>query len=90
MGRKFCPQCGGAELRRSRTRGFRERTWKVLGWRAYRCRNKECQWRGLLKARSFKEVLEEYWQKNNAKIIISVTAFCGIILFIIMLKWFLK
>ncbi len=45
----FCPLCGSARIRRSRTRGFKEKLLKFLGFRAFRCREELCDWRGLLK-----------------------------------------
>ena len=38
-----CPQCGGANLRRSRRRGLLERGFSLLGYLPYRCR--DCQTR---------------------------------------------
>jgi hypothetical protein len=62
-----CPHCHGNNLRRSRTRGWRERLLKLLGWRAYRCREKACGWRGLIKTRPVRAVLRELLvsQKQN-------------------------
>jgi DNA-directed RNA polymerase subunit RPC12/RpoP len=45
----FCPKCASTRLRRSRTRGFREKFLKFFGYRAYRCREDDCGWRGLVK-----------------------------------------
>ena len=54
-----CPHCGSRRLRRSRTLGFKESLMKKLGWRAYRCRAENCQWRGLLRKESLGEILAE-------------------------------
>ena len=61
-----CPKCGSEHLRRSHTRGVSEKLQKVLGWRAYRCREKSCGWRGLLKTSSFRQGLEKAL-KNRKK-----------------------
>ena len=52
-----CPKCGSSRLRRSHTRGVSERFSKLLGWRAYRCREKSCGWRGLIKTRSLRQAI---------------------------------
>jgi hypothetical protein len=43
----LCPQCGSANLRRSRARGLRENIQRNLGWKGYRCR--DCRWRGMVR-----------------------------------------
>jgi hypothetical protein len=43
-----CPSCGSRKLRRSHTRGLGEKLKRTLGWKAFRCRNQECNWRGLI------------------------------------------
>jgi predicted RNA-binding Zn-ribbon protein involved in translation (DUF1610 family) len=63
-----CPQCGSGRLRRSHTRGVSEKLHKVFGWRAYRCREKSCGWRGLLKTRSFRQEIAK--TLKNHKILI--------------------
>jgi hypothetical protein len=45
----FCPLCGSGRIRRSRTRGFEEKLLKFLGFKAFRCGEELCDWRGLLK-----------------------------------------
>lgn len=54
-----CPNCGSGRLRRSHTRGFLEKLKKILGWRAYRCREESCGWRWLIKTKSFREGIEK-------------------------------
>ena len=72
-----CPKCGSDRLRRSHTRGVSEKFKKVLGWRAYRCREKSCGWRGLLKTKSFREGLAKALKdqkKQLLKLILVVAA----------------
>lgn len=45
----FCPLCGSDRIRRSHTRGFEEKLLKFVGFKAFRCREELCDWRGLLK-----------------------------------------
>lgn len=45
----FCPLCGSDRIRRSHTTGFEEKLLKFLGFKAFRCREELCDWRGLLK-----------------------------------------
>lgn len=52
-----CPKCGSGRLRRSRTRGVYEKFAKLLGWRAYRCQEKSCGWRGLIKTKSLRQAI---------------------------------
>ena len=42
----ICPNCRSSNVRRSHTRGFGERLWKLIGKKAFRC--KDCGWRGLI------------------------------------------
>ncbi len=42
----ICPNCRSSNIRRSRTRGIKEHLLKLIGRKAFRC--KECGWRGLL------------------------------------------
>ncbi len=60
-----CPNCG-SKLRKSRTRGFTEKLRKALGTRAFRCANKTCNWRGLIKTKTFIEALLDI-SKNKPK-----------------------
>ena len=79
-----CPKCGSDRLRRSRTRGFSEKLKKVLGWRAYRCREKSCGWRGLLKTKSFREGLPKELRTRNSQLVklILVVAVISIAIFL--------
>ncbi len=69
-----CPKCGSGHLRRSHTRGFSEKLKKVLGWRAYRCREKPCSWRGLIKTMSSSQALGKEL-KNRQKLIFNLFLF---------------
>jgi hypothetical protein len=51
----FCPLCGSARIKRSHTRGFEEKLLKFLGFKAFRCEEELCPWRGLLKTGFEKE-----------------------------------
>ena len=80
-----CPKCGSGRLRRSHTRGASEKLHKVFGWRAYRCREKSCGWRGLLKTKSFREGITKVLKTRQEQIlklilVVAVISF-GIFLF---------
>jgi predicted RNA-binding Zn-ribbon protein involved in translation (DUF1610 family) len=47
-----CPHCGSTRIRRSHTRGFREKFLKFFGYKAFQCREADCGWRGLVKTRA--------------------------------------
>ncbi len=67
----FCPKCGSERLRRSHTRGISEKLKKVVGWRAFRCREKSCGWRGLIKTKSFGQVIGKEL-KNRENLILKL------------------
>ncbi len=52
-----CPKCGSGHLRRSHNRGASEKLIRLLGWHAYRCREKSCGWRGLIKTKSLRQAI---------------------------------
>jgi ribosomal protein L40E len=52
-----CPKCGSGHLRRSHSRGASEKLIRLVGWRAYRCREKSCGWRGLIKKKSLRQAI---------------------------------
>jgi hypothetical protein len=79
-----CPQCHGNNLRRSRTRGWRERLLKPLGWRAYRCREKDCGWRGLIKTKPTREVLRELLVSHKQNFLA-----LGVTLILVAVIWYL-
>ena len=80
-----CPKCGSDRLRRSHTRGVSEKLQKVLGWRAYRCREKSCGWRGLLKTSSFRQGLEKALKNRKKQLLtlILVVAVMSIGIFLV-------
>ncbi len=44
-----CPNCRSSNVRRSRTRGVKEKLLKIVGEKAFRCR--DCGWRGMVMSR---------------------------------------
>lgn len=74
MAAQACPRCNSNNVRRSRTRGLKERWLKKLGYRAYRCNESECQWRGLLKTKSIRGELNELIGTHKKSLIISLVA----------------
>ncbi len=58
---------------------------KVLGWRAYRCREKSCGWRGLLKTSSFSQGLEKALKNRKKQLLtlILVIAVMSIVIFLV-------
>lgn len=71
----FCPQCGSERIRRSRTRGFNEKIAKLFGNRAFRCREKECGWRGLLRIANPMEIRRRFLGRYKlAMIFVAVLA----------------
>jgi len=82
----ICPQCHSENLRRSRSRGVKEKLFKKLGWRAYRCQEKNCYWRGLIKVESFREIVKEFVLAQKINILIVISA---IVLLALMIGIFL-
>ena len=80
-----CPRCGSDRLRRSHTRGVSEKLQKVLGWRAFRCREKSCGWRGLLKTKSFRQEIENAFKNRKKQLLklILVVAVISIGIFLV-------
>jgi len=57
MAYKICPVCKSKNIRRSRTRTLKEFLFKPIGMRTYRCKEKDCGWRGLIMTpRIFKQI----------------------------------
>lgn len=55
-----CPRCG-SKLRKSHSVGLKEKLLKISGKRAFRCRDKNCNWRGLIKIKTAREaILQTY------------------------------
>lgn len=73
----ICPKCGSDRLRRSHTRGFKERLLKSLGYKAFRCRAPDCDWRGTFKVNPITEILEKgVIQGKNYILFTSVLILC--------------
>lgn len=66
----FCPLCGSDRIRRSHTKGFEEKLLKSSGFKAFRCREDLCNWRGLLKTGFEKET--GFLQKCKASLIFMI------------------
>ena len=64
-----CPKCNSANLRRSHTRGIKERFFKRLGRVAFRCREKDCRWRGLIQIEPTQEIFKQFMTHNKAALI---------------------
>jgi len=86
MAELVCPKCG-FKVRKSRTRNFYEKILKSFGSRPYRCRDKKCNWRGLMRKRSLIEFLfyakSIYWRR----IVIVITFLIGIFLAFIIFQY---
>jgi DNA-directed RNA polymerase subunit RPC12/RpoP len=82
----FCPQCGSTRLRRSHTRGFREKFRKFFGYRAYRCREDDCGWRGLLKTREAGGKLFKSIGKKKMPLILAIIMLLFCYLLYLLLK----
>jgi hypothetical protein len=65
-----------------------EKVKKIFGWKAFRCRDKDCDWRGLIRLRSSDEGFKEYL-KNNVKIIAAVTMYVVVAFLVIWFVWYL-
>jgi hypothetical protein len=64
-----CPKCQSNHVRLSHTKGMRERLLKHLGWRAYRCREKSCRWRGLLKTEPTRGIIIEFMSLHKPTLV---------------------
>jgi predicted RNA-binding Zn-ribbon protein involved in translation (DUF1610 family) len=65
MADPVCPECGSVKIRRSHTRGFSEKFLRMLGWRAFRCNEASCNWRGLIKSKSFGQAILSELKKRG-------------------------
>jgi DNA-directed RNA polymerase subunit RPC12/RpoP len=67
-----CPNCGSKRIKRSQSRGFKERLQKLFNQKAYRCI--DCDWRGILKTKSSltKRDINKYFFIKIAIIIIII------------------
>ncbi len=64
-----CPKCNSHKVRRSRTDGLKEELLKKLGYRAYRCGAKECQWRWLIKTGSARKEFKEFLKGHRKSLL---------------------
>jgi hypothetical protein len=87
---EFCPKCKSNNIRRSRTKGLREKFLKKLGWRAFRCRERDCRWRGLIQTKSLREPVVAFVELHKPKIIallvvviLLISSGAGILLYLI-------
>lgn len=83
----LCPKCKSNHVRRSRTRGIKERLLKRLGWRAYRCREKNCRWRGLIQTELTRDIIKAL-MLDHKPAIIGLGIAAGIIIFFMSLLLF--
>jgi hypothetical protein len=65
-----------------------EKVIKVFGWKAFRCKDKDCDWRGLLRLRSSDEGFKEYL-KNNVKLVSAVIMYVVVAFLVILFVWYL-
>ena len=81
MAELTCPECVSSRLRRSHTRGLAEQLKKFLGYRAYRCRESACRWRGLVKTHAIGDIQSESRpdQKRIDKRLINLLIFLVVI-----------
>ncbi|RJR33126.1 MAG: hypothetical protein C4567_17210 [Deltaproteobacteria bacterium] len=76
-------------LRRSRTRGLREKFLKIFGLRAFRCPMETCNWRGLLNPNPLGEKLRGFIKDNFKFFLIIVGVILLILLIFILSAWLL-
>ncbi len=65
-----CPVCGSSQVYRSRTRGWREKLLKLMGYRAFRCHASACGWRSLVKVKEAAFLFQELWTKYRRDLVI--------------------
>ncbi len=82
----ICPKCGSGRLRRSHTRGIKEKFLKKLGYKAFRCREKECDWRGLVNKRLLRIKRSGVFSKLNLRLFLLVAFIIMLPLFILILS----
>jgi hypothetical protein len=70
----YCPRCGSSRLSRSHTRGWVEKLAKKCSYKAFRCREAECDWRGLIKVKGRDQNTLAYLAKFRIPFIL-MTAF---------------
>jgi hypothetical protein len=73
------------QIRRSRTRGWQEKIQKSLGYKAFRCREQNCGWRGVIKAEPLYPIIQSFLKKhrNQAFLVTSLIFILPLILLLI-------
>jgi hypothetical protein len=79
----FCPRCGSDRLRRSHTHGLKEKIAKRFSFKAFRCRESECAWRGLIRIKASDQITIGYLAKFRVPLILM-----GVILFSLTIFFF--
>ncbi len=79
-----CPKCGSPRIRRSRSRDFREKFLKSVGYRPFRCREQGCDWRELVRVKSIREIRSEFLKKYGMKLFVVLTSVAVMLYFL----WF--
>jgi hypothetical protein len=85
-----CPECGSHKLRRSRTRGLKEKFLKIFGLRAFRCQVETCHWRGLLNPDPLGEKLRGFIKDNFKFLLIMAGVALVILLFFLLTAWLIS
>ena len=72
MSQLICPKCQSTKIRRSHSRTMKEDFVKKFGWKAYRCREQNCRWRGLIRTKTNLEVFLKVTDKVGALIVYGI------------------
>ncbi len=75
----ICPNCRSSNIRRSRSRGVKEKLVKLVGDKAFRC--KDCGWRGLIFSRGGRSSRVTAKQSYVFAIILGIILLALIIIF---------
>lgn len=75
----ICPNCRSSNIRRSRSRGIKERLLKLIGEKAFRC--KDCGWRGMIFSRGEHSTRVTVKQSYAFAIILGIILLALIIIF---------
>lgn len=82
----YCPICGSERVSRSHTRGIREKIAKKFGYKAFRCRESDCTWRGLYRIKSRDQKTQEYVAKFRAPLILVSVLLVSLTLFLFLIQ----
>jgi len=77
----ICPNCRSSNVRRSHTHGIKERLLKLIGKKAFRCR--DCGWRGLVFSGSAHSSRVTLKQSNVFGMILAAILLALIVLFFV-------